>query len=169
VIDTVIARGSGQPVTRTDYLNDPNAPQPTTIAIAAGAFVLDDAGRLLVIRRADNGLYALPGGRHEVGETMTRTAVRETFEETGVRIEVTGLIGIYSNPAHVVAVADGEVRQEFSICFRGRPVSGEPRTSEESTEVRWVERDHLDSLHIHPSMRLRISHGFEHRAEPYYT
>jgi ADP-ribose pyrophosphatase YjhB (NUDIX family) len=105
-------------------LNDPNAPEPTTIAIAASAFVLDDAGRLLVIRRADNGLYALPGGRHELGETVTNTAVRETLEETGVTIDVNGLIGIYSNPAHVVATADGEVRQEFSICFRGRPVSG---------------------------------------------
>jgi 8-oxo-dGTP pyrophosphatase MutT (NUDIX family) len=156
-------------VTRADYLNDPNAPKPTTIAIAAGAFVLDDADRLLVIRHADNGLYALPGGRHELGETMTVTAVRETFEETGVTIEVTGLIGIYSNPAHVVALADGEVRQEFSICFRGRPVSGVPRTSEESTEVRWVGREQLDDLPIHPSTRLRINHGFEHRAEPYYT
>lgn len=71
-------------VTRADYLNDPNVPKATTIAIAAVAFVLDDADRLLMIRRADNGLYALPGGRHELGETMTGTAVRETFEETGV-------------------------------------------------------------------------------------
>jgi hypothetical protein len=54
--------------------------------------------------------------------------------------------------------------REFSICFRGRPLSGELRTSEESTDVRWVERDQLDGLHIHPSMRLRINHGIERRA-----
>jgi len=98
--------------------------------------VLDDEQRLLLIRRADNGLYALPGGMHELGETMTETAVRETVEETGVAVEVTALIGIYSNPAHVVAFGNGDVRQEFSICFRARPVGGEPRLSDESTDVR---------------------------------
>src|SRR5690348_12285138 len=96
---------------RTDYYNDPNAPASTSIVVAASAFVLDPAGRLLMIRRTDSGLYALPGGRHELGETMTETAVRETLEETGVTIEVTDLIGIYSDPAHVVAFSDGEVRR----------------------------------------------------------
>ncbi|GEL27126.1 NUDIX hydrolase [Pseudonocardia sulfidoxydans NBRC 16205] len=154
---------------RTDYLDDPDAPDPTSIVIAASAFVIDGGGRLLMIRRTDSGLHALPGGRHELGETMTQAAVRETREETGVDIEVTGLIGIYSNPAHVVQFTDGEVRQEFSICFRARPVSGEPRTSDESTEVRWVEPPELKALEIHPSIRLRIEHGFEQRSEPYYT
>ena len=99
---------------------------------------------------------------------MTETAVRETLEETGVTIEVTDLIGIYSDPAHVVAFSDGEVRQEFSICFRARPVSGQPRPSDESSEVRWIPRDQLDALDIHPSIRLRIDHGYTHRP-PYYT
>jgi len=153
---------------RTDYHHDPNAPAPTSIVVAASAFVLDPAGRLLMIRRTDSGLYALPGGRHELGETMTETAVRETLEETGVTIEVTDLIGIYSDPAHVVAFSDGEVRQEFSICFRARPVSGQPRPSDESSEVRWIPRDQLDALDIHPSIRLRIDHGYTHRP-PYYT
>jgi hypothetical protein len=63
----------------------------------------------------------------------------------------------------------GEVRQEFSICFRGRPVGGTPRDSDESSEVRWVKQSELDSLQTHPSIRLRIRHGLENRAEPYYT
>ncbi|WP_103384221.1 NUDIX hydrolase [Pseudonocardia dioxanivorans] len=154
---------------RTDYLDDPHAPEPTSIVIAASAFVLDDHGRLLMIRRTDSGLHALPGGRHELGETMTETAVRETLEETGVDIEITGLIGIYSNPAHVVEFSDGEVRQEFSICFRARPVGGAPRDSSESTEVRWVARSDLEALETHPSIRLRIEHGLQDRPEPYYT
>jgi hypothetical protein len=58
-------------VTRTDYFNDPNAPEPNSIVIAVSAFVLDDADRLLMIRRTDNNRHALPGGRHELGETMT--------------------------------------------------------------------------------------------------
>lgn len=154
---------------RTDYYQDPDAPKPNSIAIAASAFVLDDAGRLLLIRRTDSGLYALPGGRHELGESMTSTAVRETAEETGIAIIVTGLIGIYSNPDHVIAFTDGEVRQEFSICFRAHPTGGEPRLSDETSEVQWVPREQLDDLHIHPSIRLRIEHGYTEREQPYYT
>lgn len=154
---------------RTDHYQDPDAPKATSIVIAASAFVVDDAERLLMIRRTDSGKYALPGGRHELGETMTQTVIRETEEETGVRIEVTGLIGIYSNPDHVIEFSDGEVRQEFSICFRGRAVSGEPRPSDETTEALWVDRDQVDGLDVHPSIRLRIEHGYSPASEPYYT
>ncbi len=63
-------------VARTDHYRDPDAPTPNSIVIAVSTFVLDDAGRLLMTRRTDNNLYALPGGRHELGETMTDTAVR---------------------------------------------------------------------------------------------
>lgn len=156
-------------MSRTDHYHDPDAPKATSIVIAVSAFVLDDRGRLLMIRRTDNGLYALPGGRHELGETMTETATRETEEETGVSISVTSLVGIYSNPEHVMAYSDGEVRQEFSICFRGQVTGGRERTSDESSEVLWVERSELDSIDVHPSIRLRINHGFERRAEPFYT
>lgn len=122
-----------------------------------------------MIRRTDNNLYALPGGRHELGETMTQTAVRETEEETGISVEVTSLVGIYSNPDHVLSYDDGEVRQEFSICFRASPVSGSPRTSDESSEVVWVSRQELDAINIHPSIRLRIDHGFRRDSPPYYS
>ena len=153
---------------RTDHYHDPDAPKPTSIVIAVSAFVTDERDRLLMIRRTDNGLYALPGGRHELGENMTETAIRETDEETGLRIEITSLVGIYSNPDHVMAYNDGEVRQEFSICFRARPVGGEPHTSDESSEVLWVEREDLEAIKVHPSIRLRIEHGFG-RDQPYYT
>jgi ADP-ribose pyrophosphatase YjhB (NUDIX family) len=156
-------------VTRTDYYGDPDAPRANSIFLAVTAFVLDDAGRLLVIRRSDNGRHAIPGGRHELGESMSEAAIREVVEETGISVEITGLVGIYSDPAHVIAYRDGKVRQEFSICFRGRPVSGEPRTSDESTEVRWVDRSDLDQLDIDRHILLRIDHGYANRAEPYYT
>lgn len=154
---------------RTDYFNDPDAPKANSIVIAVSAFTLDDAGRLLMIRRTDNNMHALPGGKHELGETMSDAVRRETREETGIEVEPTGVIGIYSNPSHVMAYGNGEVRQEFSICFRARPTGGSPRTSDESSEVRWVERDQLVDLNIHPSIKLRIDHGFSGQTEPYYT
>jgi ADP-ribose pyrophosphatase YjhB (NUDIX family) len=137
--------------------------------VAVTAFVQDVTGRLPMIRRTDNDLYAIPGGAQEIGETISQTVVREVSEESGITVDVIGLIGMYSDPEHLIAFTDGEVRQEFSLCFRARPIEGELRTSNESKEVLWVEPGKLDDLNIHPSIRLRIQHGFEHRTEPFYT
>jgi 8-oxo-dGTP pyrophosphatase MutT (NUDIX family) len=154
---------------RHDFYHAPGAPSANSIVVAVTAFIQDAAGRLLMIRRTDNDLYAIPGGAQEVGETIAQAVVREVREETGITVDVTGLIGVYSDPAHVIAFSDGEVRQEFSLCFRARPIEGEPRTSSESKEVLWVEPAGLAELNIHPSIRLRIQHGFEHRTEPFYA
>jgi ADP-ribose pyrophosphatase YjhB (NUDIX family) len=154
---------------RVDYFHDPNAPKANSLRPAVSAFVQDDTGRLLMIRRTDNDMYTIPGGQQEVGETLAQATVREVQEETGLMVEVTGLIGLYSDPNHVIAYTNGEVRQEFSICFRAQPVSGELRTSTESKEVLWTDPTQLDDLNIHPSIRLRIQHGLEERAQPYYA
>jgi len=156
-------------LSRTDYFNDPNAPKANSIAIAVSAFILDGTDRLLVIRRSDNDRYAIPGGQLELGETLTQAVVREVEEETGIDVNATDVIGLYSNPNHVMAYDNGEVRQEFSICFRARPVGGELRTSDESREVFWAERNQLPILNIHPSIRLRVEHGYAERPRPYYT
>ncbi|MEW2145764.1 NUDIX domain-containing protein [Micromonospora vinacea] len=152
---------------RIEHFNNPNAPKPNSIVVAVTVFVQDEQGRVLLIQRTDNGLWALPGGGQDFGEYISETAMRETREETGVEVEVAGVVGIYTNPNHVVEYSDGEVRQQFSICFRGRYLSGELTTSEESSSVRWVAQDQLNDLPIHPSMKLRIDHGFECRTEPY--
>lgn len=153
---------------RVDHIDDPEAPPPNSIVIAVSAFVQVTGGEVLMIRRTDNDLYALPGGRHELGETMTDAVLRETREETGYEIEVDGLVGIYSNPNHVMSYDDGEVRQEFSICFRGHVVGGEARTSSESSEVVWIRPDDLDYVSVHPSIRMRIDHALS-RHSPFYT
>ncbi|WP_026269744.1 NUDIX domain-containing protein [Salinispora arenicola] len=151
---------------KTDYLNDPTAPSANSLVVAVTVFVQDDQGRVLLIRRSDNGLWALPGGAQDVGESTAQAATREVQEETGLNVEPIKISGIYSDPAHVIAYDNGEVRQEFSICLRARTISGKIRTSNESTEVRWVEPAAIDDLPIHPSMLLRIKHGLERNA-PY--
>ncbi|WP_433713531.1 NUDIX hydrolase [Nocardia sp. CA-084685] len=61
--------------------------------------------------------------------------IRETEEESGLNIEITGLLGIYTDPEHIIESADGEIRQEFNITFYGRVVGGRITVSNESTEV----------------------------------
>ncbi|MCG3751637.1 NUDIX hydrolase [Amycolatopsis sp. Poz14] len=146
-------------MTRVDYYNDPNAPKANSIAVAVSAFIQDDDGRILMIRRTNNDLYSIPGGQLELGETLAQAAGREVCEETGVDCEITGVIGLYSDPSHVIAYDDGEVRQEFSICFRARAIGGALRTSVESNEVLWIEHNKVDTLSVHPSIRKRIDHG----------
>ncbi|MGW1775685.1 NUDIX domain-containing protein [Streptomyces sp. NPDC002104] len=145
---------------RTDYINDPNAPKANSIVPAVTAFVINDAGDVLMERRSDNGRWGMPGGVQEVGENIAGTVVREVLEETGIQVEVVGLVGIFTDPGHVIAFADGEVRQEFSLCFRARPVGGEIRVSSESLEVRWVPRVDMDSLDVSPTTRRRLEEGF---------
>ncbi|MBO4206385.1 NUDIX hydrolase [Micromonospora echinofusca] len=152
---------------RTEYFHDPNAPTPNSIVVAATAFVRDEHDRVLLIQRTDNGLWALPGGAQDFGESIAQTIVRETHEEAGITIEVTGLVGIYTDPNHIIAYSDGEVRQQFSICFRARYLSGNPTESSESKRVAWIDRTALDTLDIHPSMRLRIDHGYANLSQPY--
>jgi ADP-ribose pyrophosphatase YjhB (NUDIX family) len=152
---------------RTDYFNDPAAPQINSVVPSVTAVVVD-ASQLLLVHRTDNDLWALPGGGHDLGESIENTAVREVKEETGIDVQVTGLVGLYTDPAHVIAYEDGEVRQQFSICFRALPIGGQLQRDAESKEVRWVPFDELDRLNIHPSMRLRIDHGLDpERHEPY--
>ncbi|MET8676554.1 NUDIX domain-containing protein [Streptomyces sp. NPDC004647] len=155
-------------MSRVDYFNDPNAPAANSVVPSVTAIVRDQAGRLLLIHKTDNDLWALPGGGHDIGEDVATTVIREVEEETGIRVEVESVSGLYTDPRHVMAYDDGEVRQQFSICFRARPVSGELRTSSESKEVRWVNLSQLENLEIHPSMRLRITHGLDDsRTDPY--
>lgn len=122
-----------------------------------------------MIRRTDNDLYSIPGGALELGETLTQTVQREVMEETGIDVQATGLIGIYSDPDHVIEFTDGEIRQEFSICFRANPTGGILRTSNESKEVLWVAPPRLAELNIHPSIQLRVQHGLDQQPEPYYS
>lgn len=163
--------GHGYPdaraMSRIDHYDDPNAPPANSLVPAASAVVADDQGRLLLARRRDNTLWTIPGGAMEPGETIVDTAVREVEEETGVRVEVTGLVGIYSSPGHVVEYSDGEVRQQFSVCFSAKPIDGVPQSTDETSEARYVEPKELDTLDIHPSIRLRIQHFLERRSQPY--
>ena len=152
---------------RTDYLNDPDAPKANSVVPAVSAIVTDEHGRILLILRTDNGYWSIPGGGLNPGESVSGATVREVKEETGIDCQVTGLVGIYSDPNHVAAYDDGEVRQEFSICFTTRMTGGTITTSSESAEVQFMPPDAIPNLRMHPSIRLRIQHYLENRTEPY--
>jgi len=154
-------------VARIEHYDDPHAPKPNSLVPAASAVVANDRGEILMQRRRDNDMWALPGGTMDLGESIGDTAVREVLEETGLNVEIQGIIGIYSDPRHIIEYSDGEVRQQFNICFRARLIDGTLRSSDESTDVRWVAPQELEELPIHHTTRLRLRHFLEQQDRPY--
>ena len=152
---------------RIDYYDDPDAPPATTVVPSANVVVVR-ADDVLMIHRTDNDNWAFPGGALDLGESLPDAAVREVKEETGIDCELTGLIGIYTDPKHVILyTSDGEVRQEFSVLFTARPLAGTPTPSSETREVVWVPRAELAALQMDRSMRLRVEHFLAGSTAPY--
>jgi 8-oxo-dGTP pyrophosphatase MutT (NUDIX family) len=155
---------------RIDYYDDPSAPPATSLVPSVNVVVVNDAGEILMIRRTDNGNWAVPGGAIDLGESVAQAAIRETHEESGITCVLTGLVGIYSDPRHVILyTSNDEVRQEFSIVLTARPVFGTPAPSDESKEVRWVPPSDLPGYTMDRSMRIRINDYLHGAPSPVIT
>ncbi len=105
-----------------------------TPRVGANAVIFNEADEILLTRRADNGLWCLPGGHTDLGETLAETAVRETLEETGLYVEVERLIGLYSAPFPADLVLHG-TNQIVVASFLCRVIGGELRLSDETTDI----------------------------------
>ena len=152
---------------RIDYPDSPEAPRANSLVPAVNVVVVNHAGAILLIRRTDNGNWALPGGGIDLGESVAQAAVRETFEESGIECVITGIVGIYPDPKHVIVyTSNGEARQEFSIVLTARLPGGQPTPSSESSEVRWVPEAELPGYTMDRSMRIRINDFLAHNESP---
>lgn len=144
--------------TRIEHWNNPGAPAANSLVPASNLLLINDSGEILLQQRRDTGQWALPGGKQELGEKPSQCAVRECEEETGILAEITGFLGVYSDPDHLIEyLSDGEVRQEYEVTFLGRPISGAPTVNEEASAVRWIEPTALDDYDIHPTMRRQLN------------
>ena len=120
--------------------------------LAASAAIVRD-GRILVVRRARppaHGLFTLPGGVVETGETLAEAVAREVREETGMAIEPVALAGFRET---IVRDADDCVERHFVIlCFAARWQAGEPVLNEELSEARWLDPSELAGLPTTPGL-----------------
>ncbi|MEU2948928.1 NUDIX domain-containing protein [Nocardiopsis alba] len=112
--------------------SDGRSSTPLHSVSVAGAVIRED-GRMLVIKRRDNGNWEPPGGVLELDETPQEGVVREVLEETGVHVEVGQLTGVYKNMACGVV----------ALVFRCKPSSSEARTTPEATAVEWLTPDEV--------------------------
>jgi 8-oxo-dGTP pyrophosphatase MutT (NUDIX family) len=163
--DRVVAR-------EAEYYRDPAAPTAQGVLPAAYAVVRDDFGRVLLVQRADDRNWELPGGRIDVGESAVEAVVREVGEEADVVIEVVGLSGVYSDPAHVLVYADEGVRQQLAVCFHAHPrmPRGAPGRPDgvETIGVIWVDPAATHRLQMHPAVRRRLADALDDPLHAHY-
>ena len=155
------------------------ASNPTELGLSVSAMVWRE-GEILLMRRSDNGHWGLPGGYVEVGESVSEAARREVVEETGWTVEISDLIGVYSDPATQVVdygreksgqrkgvAGDGGNRrvQIVNLCFHAEAVEpGEMTTPEETLEIGFFAADALPEPFV-PIHEIRIEDGLAKRAE----
>jgi ADP-ribose pyrophosphatase YjhB (NUDIX family) len=148
------------------------AKDPTALGLSVSAMVWRDR-ELLLMRRSDNGFWGLPGGFVELGESVADAARREVKEETGWRVEIGRLIGVYSDPVHQVvdygdrekATGRGGRVQIVNLCFHAKALAeGELTTPEETLEIGFFSTDALPEPFV-PIHGVRIEDGLADRME----
>jgi 8-oxo-dGTP pyrophosphatase MutT (NUDIX family) len=167
---TAVLAGRGRDRRRV-YFHDPAAPLASGVVPSAFTAVRRPGDLLLLVQRCDSGLWELPGGRVDVGEDVRAAAVRETAEEAGIGVRITGLVGLYSDPCHVVRGVDGLVRQQFAVVLRAEPAGAEEPPRPDGIETRaaaWVGPGELARLPVEPACRMRIAHALSAADHPYF-
>ena len=109
----------------------------------------DDAGRILLVRHSEGNVWTTPGGAVEPGESPANAAVREMWEETGLWVELTRVIGVYGGPEFQTTYSNGDAISFLMTVFEARLLAGDPRPDEEETlEVGYFSRQELDGLQL---------------------
>jgi len=126
-----------------------------TPKIAVNALVFNEDGEVLLAKRTDNGLWCIPGGHVDLGETLTQACLRELFEETGLQGEVIRLVGIYSDPRNSLHIAQGPGWHTVRVTFLCRVTGGTIKTSEETSEIKYFNPKHLPALITDHAQRIQ--------------
>ena len=123
--------------------------------------------KILLTRRTDNGMWCLPGGMIDAGESVSEGCEREVLEETGLRVRVTHLTGIYSDPHRVTVYPDGNLVHVVVLNFKVELISGEARLSNETTAVDWFPIDEAVGMNLFHGHAEHIRDTLSERAESF--
>ena len=151
-----------------DFVGRPLTGMPDRLGVGANAIIFDGDDRVLLEKRSDNGFWGLPGGHAEIGESVQDAVVREVLEETGLTVEVTRLVGIYSQAENfcVVQYPDGNSAHMLSAVFECTPTGGQLQISEESTDLRYHPVESLPEQMV-LSHKIRIEDAATHSQTPF--
>jgi len=128
------------------------------LRLGACAVIFDEKReKILLTRRSDNGLWCLPGGKMESGETVEECCQREVFEETGLEIKTQRLIGVYSNRDQLVIYPDGNKVQIVVLSFEAVATGGKLGLSNETTDAAFFSPLEMESMPMHGHHMERVN------------
>jgi ADP-ribose pyrophosphatase YjhB (NUDIX family) len=139
-------------------------PKPITPLVGCDVFVVNERAEVLLIKRADNGYWALPGGCQDLGETPKECAVRECKEESGYEVEITELLGVYSSMCYEYENYPWKDNEFCHLLFRAKVTGGQPMTSSETTEIGWFRQSKIPALSDGHDVRIKF--GFASISNP---
>jgi len=143
--------------------------KPITPFLGCDVFVVNEKNEILLIKRTDNGLWAMPGGCNDLKETPKECAIRECKEETGFDIKLLCLIGILSSTNYEYVSYPWKDNEFVHLVFRGEIIGGNANTSSESTEIGWFGKNKLPPLSDGHDIRIQFGFEFlENKLEPYF-
>ena len=136
---------------------------PDVVKASATGLILDDAGKVLLQQRSDNGWWGLPGGGMDPGESFSECAVREVFEETGLRVETSCRVEVYSDLADFTSIVypDGSLVQYVTCLFICNVLGGKLQISDESLDIGYFAAEEFPDATL-LSARLRSRDGMKH-------
>lgn len=124
----------------------------------ADAAIFDEAGRMLLVQRADTGDWCMPGGAAEVGESPSAAAVREAYEEAGLRVRARRVLGVYDNRS---AGHGRGARHIYHLVFGCEVVGGElVRATTETTDAGWFTEPETAKLSLFRSHAMKVPAAF---------
>ena len=135
------------------------------LRLGCSAAILDEQRRILLTRREDNGQWCLPGGGMEPGESAAEACEREVFEETGLKVRVKRLVGVYSHADQLVVYADGGKFQIVALHFEAEILGGELGLSNETTDFGYFTLEETENLIILGRHKERIIDTLENHVE----
>src|SRR5688572_17717807 len=123
--------------------------------------VIDPSGRLLLVRNRDDGGWQTVGGGMDPGEEPADAAVREAFEETGLLVEPTNVIGVYAGPDFRLTYPNSDVVDYVGIAFAARVVGGAERPCKDEVDrLGWFAQPAALALPLAPHTRTLVSDAF---------
>jgi ADP-ribose pyrophosphatase YjhB (NUDIX family) len=127
------------------------------LRVGCSATIFDEKHeKVLLTQRTDNGLWCLPGGRMESGESAAEACEREVWEETGLKVRMKRLIGVYSDPDQLVIYPDGNKVFMVVMSFEAEVIGGELGLSDETTAFGYYSLHEMESMPMHGLHKKRV-------------
>lgn len=137
---------------------------------AVSVLVFDEQGRVLLVRSADSRKWTTPGGMIEPGESPADAAVREMWEETGLKVELTRIIGVFGGSLFTGVYDNGDEISWVATVFEARVKSGKPRPDlDETLELDYFTREETERLDCHRHVPEILRAAFASWPETYFA